>query len=389
MKKISHLIMLLCVFIIQRQSLAQTVDKSAEIPPVMYQFLSELMQLQPYLYDHEAFISDANQKVVSEHLQQFSELSKQLKKHDRLATPGFKIPADIIVKQLYDVNEAYQSGHRGYAWRALRSTFNNCSQCHTQVAQATGRKKAPAWNFEDQKLPKDPMERADFWFMIRGYDKAFDQFSSVVQKYGKEHKDQFKLQKALRGILTITLRIDQSPEKALDYLNGLKNIAVFPKHLRDDIQTWKNELTNLKTLPPMNIRTTSVKTLEDLIEDLFRSAYPIPREGRSKEVAVEYGSGLVFEFVNQRPKEVTQRMYYWLGISIIELNHFDFTSFGDSFLKGCIENFEPTPISSECYAALEENWLFGYSGSSGVFLPKSYKEELKRLEKRLNNADSK
>jgi hypothetical protein len=359
----------------------QSESTKQDVPPVMYGFLAHILDLQPYLYSKESFVADENKKIVSDQLQEFASLAEQLKKHDRLQTPGFKIPAMIIVKELRDVNEAYQAGHREYAWRSLRSTLNSCTQCHTQVSQAAGRKQAPIWKFENQKLPKDPMELADFWFMIRAYDKAFEQFSRVVEGYGKEMNDQFQLRKALRHILTISLRIDQNPETALNYLNQLKNIKIFPKYLRDDIQVWKNELTNLHTLPPMDTRTVSVITLQNLIEDLFRSAYPIPREGRSKEVAMEYGSGLLFEFVNQRPKEVTQRMYYWLGISTIELNRFDFTSFGDTFLKECIEDFAPTPVSEECYEALKDNWIFGYSGSAGIFLPKSNKEELKRLEK--------
>jgi hypothetical protein len=352
-----------------------------EVPPVMYGFLAHILDLQPYLFSKEAFVADENQKFVGDKLQEFTKLSEQLKKHDRLQTPGFRIPAKIIVKELRDVSDAYQAGHRDYAWRSLRSTFNSCSQCHTQVSQISQRKQAPAWKFENDKLPKDPMEQADFWFMIRSYDKAFEQFSRVVQGYNKKNNEQFKLRAALQHILTISLRINQSPQKALDYLTQLKNVNDFPQYLRNDIEVWKNELTNLKTLPPMDTRTVAVKTLENLIEDLFRSAYPIPREGRSKEIAMEYGSGLLFEFVNQRPKEVTQRMYYWLGISTIELNRFDFTYFGDTFLKECIENFAPTPISEQCYIALKDNWIFGYSGSAGVFLPKSHKDELNRLEK--------
>ncbi len=383
MKKIFLFVLLLTNLLsYAAQSLAQEATSPKQsVPPVMYGFLAHILDLQPYLYSRDAFIADQNQKFISEKLQEFTELSQQLKKHDRLQTPGFKVPASIIIKQLQDVNDAYQAGHRDFAWRSLRSTFNSCSQCHTQVSQATQRKQAPVWKFENQTLPKDPMELADFWFMIRAYDKAFEQFSQVVKSYDKVKTDQFKLRKALGYILTITLRIDQAPEKALEYLNQLTNIKTFPKYLQDDIQTWKNELISLKTLPPMNMKDVSVKTLESLIEDLLRSAYPIPREGRSKEIAMEYGSGLLFEFANQRPKEVTQRMYYWLGISTIELNRFDFTYFGDSFLKECIENFAPTPISEQCYTALKDNWIFGYSGSAGIFLPKSHKDELKRLEK--------
>ena len=349
-----------------------------EVPPVMYNFLSEIMALQPYLYSEEAFTSDQNQKFVSEHLSAFAKTSEQLKKHDRLKTPGFQIPAAIIVKQLQDVHDAFDTGHKNYAWRSLRSTLHSCSQCHTQVSKI---RPAPMWSFEQSSLPKDPAEVGDFWFMVRSYDKAYAEYVKVVNEYGVKSKDQFKLRRALRGILTISLRIDQSPERALDFLNGLTSRKILPEYLKSDIQSWKNELTNLKSLPPIIIDTVSVSELEKLVEDLFRSVYPIPREGRSKEVAIEYGSGLLFDFVNKRPKEITQRMYYWLGVSHIELGRYDFTSFGDQYLKECIEKFPPSPISEECFNTLNDNWIFGYSGSAGTFLPSSLKEELNRLEK--------
>jgi hypothetical protein len=384
MKKLISLLSMISFIFVTGLVLAQSESKTSNkesVPPVMYGFLSNILELQPYLYSMDAFVSDKNQKFVGEHLKNFSDLSEQLKKHDRLQTPGFQVPAKIIIKQLNDVSETYQAGHREFAWRSLRSTLRSCSQCHAQVPQSFKNLQGPTWTFNNENLPKDPMELGDFWFMIRVYDKAFNQFAKVVSMYGKKEVDQFKIKKALRNILTIKLRIEQSPEEALNYLNQINNVKSFPKYLRQDIEAWKNELVILKMLPPMDVKTMDVKEFEKVIEDVLRSVYPIPREGRSKEVALEYGSGLLFDFINHRPKQASQRIYYWLGVSIIELERFDFNSFGDPYLKTCIEKFPPSPISEECYTALEDNWYFGYSGSVGTFLPKANKDELDRLQK--------
>ena len=376
MKKIASYLLSLA-FVANTEVFAQDQSKP-EVPPMMYEFLSEIAELQPYIYSQESFTSPQNQKFVGDRLQEFAKTSEQLKKHDRLKTPGFEVPASIIVKQLYDLNEAFQAGHKDYAWRSLRSTLHSCSQCHTQISQI---RPAPQWEFEDASLPKDPLELADFWFMIRSYDKAFNQYKKVIHEFGKKNSDQFRLRRALRSILTICLRIDRSPTRALEFLNGMSSQRNLPEYLKNDLKTWKNELAALQTLPPMDTAKIPAREMEKLAEDLFRSVYPIPREGRSKEVAMEYGSGLLFDFANKRPKEVSQRMYYWLGTSTIELNRFDFRSFGDQYLKECIERFPPSPISEECLITLKDNWIFGYSGSAGTFLPSTLKEEMKRLEK--------
>jgi hypothetical protein len=378
MKKyiISTFIAMSILFTAVKPVSAQTDKPNEEVPPAMYGFLSHILELQPMLYSREEFSSDKNQKFVSRHLQDVVDLSQELKKHKRLQTPGFKVPADIIVKELHDVNDAYKNGHRDFAWRSLRSTLHKCSQCHTQVSQVRPKL---LWTFDQKNLPTDPMEQGDFWFMIRYYENAFAQFSKVVSSYGKTHNDQFKLKKALKYIMTICLRIDQSPDKAMNYLEKLPNQKVFPKYLSDEIRVWKNELLVLTTLPPINPRTIAPKEMEKYVDDLLRSIYPIPREGRSKDIASRYASGLLFDFANHRSKEVTQRMYFWLGVSSQELDKFEVTSFGDPYLKDCIEKFPPNPISEECYIALEDDWIFGYSGSAGTFLPQSNKNELQRL----------
>ena len=109
MKKIFLFVLLLTNLLsYAAQSLAQEATSPKQsVPPVMYGFLAHILDLQPYLYSRDAFIADQNQKFISEKLQEFTELSQQLKKHDRLQTPGFKVPASIIIKQLQDVNDAY------------------------------------------------------------------------------------------------------------------------------------------------------------------------------------------------------------------------------------------------------------------------------------------
>lgn len=357
-------------------------SQKAEVPPVMYQFLSEILTLEPYLYSQEQFIDDKNKDLISQKLHEFSKISEQLKTHQRLKTPGFRIPATVFIKQLKDVSENYDSDHRSFAWRSLRSTLHSCSQCHTQVAS----QKVPAWNFEPDALPKDPMELGSFWYMIRSYDKSDEQFTKVVDNFGDKNPDQFQLRAALKYLLSIDLRIKQSPELALKRLESIKNQNKFPQYLQKEMIEWKNELKVLKMLPPINISSALTSTVETYSESILRAVYPIALEGRSKFVAMEYASGLLYQFVNSRPIEATQRMFFWLGVSNNEFDRFEITPYGSSYLKECIENYPPSSISQECYRELEDSWTFGFSGSAGTFLPEQYKQELKRLKKQVESA---
>jgi hypothetical protein len=354
---------------------ASSTTKEA-VPPVMYNFLSHILLLEPFIISQQKFTADENKTFVESQLKAMSEMSDQLKKHKRLQTPGFQIPATAITQQMKDVYDAYQNDHRDYAWRSLRTTLNSCSQCHSQVPQS----KAPVWQVSNDQLPKDPYARADFWFMTRSYDKAFSGFSDFIRAH-KKSDDPFALARAFNKIFTIALRIERSPQKALSFIDSLNNRSNFNRSLNSEIKSWKSELNHLQKIVAPDLNTITPKEMETFAENIFRAVYPIAQEDRSKDLAMEYASGFIYEFINRRPKEASQRMLFWLGVSDIELNRYGYVSFGEPYLTQCIEKFQPTPISSECYSALEEYWIVGYSGSAGVFLPKSHKKELERLKK--------
>ena len=333
MKKYIALVsgLLVCAFLFPSIAKTKKSDNTPEgVPPVMYGFLHNVLELQPYLSNKERFSAPKNRDVIKSHLKDMATLSKELKSHRRLKTPGYEVPAKLIIQQLQEVNESYDQGYYAYAWRSLRSTLHNCSQCHSQAPEPG---LVPQWDFRNYELPKDHFELGDFWLLIRSYPNAFKEFTKVVHGYGRDHRDQFKLRKALYSILTITLRIQKSPEDTLEFLKKIPNTKKLPMYVRDEIKLWKKELNRLKALPPMSVKNVDVTRFENLIEDLFRSVYPIPREGRSEIVVMEYASGLLSNYVNTRSKEVTQRMYFWLGASNIELDRFEITSFGDPYLK--------------------------------------------------------
>ncbi|MCB0272065.1 MAG: hypothetical protein KDD46_03510 [Bdellovibrionales bacterium] len=350
------------------------------VPPVMYQFLSKLVSISPYMYNEDQFNADKNDKLIAKNLLELKKLSQDLKHHERLMTPGYEITANYFINNINEVYDAFSSKKKHYAFRLFRSTLHACSNCHTQESSTS----SMSWNFSDFSLPKDDFDRANFYYTVRGYDQAWELFSGVVSSYGKKQKNDSQLNDSLGRLLIIALRVQRNPAKFREFLQKLPNRDLMPVYFQNQIQLWISELTNVEKENGYQYLSKKPSEFDQYIDDLYRAVYPFPKQGRSPKVVMEYASGLMFEFINNRPQDKTQAMLFWLGVSNLSLDKFESSLMGEKFLQHCIEDYSPTLISHKCYHALEDQWVIGFSGSSGIHLPIDLEKKLKSYRKKLN-----
>lgn len=351
-----------------------------EVPPVMYQFLTKMVALADYLYYEEAFLSPVNEKTIESNLSELKTMSKELKHHKRLQTPGYEQSADYFIQNMGRAHDAFKDGKKRYAWRLFRSTLHACSSCHTQEQS----KESMSWNLSNLKLPDDPYERGQFYFTIRGYDQAWAMFAEVIDTYGRKHKNNHYIDVAMDRMLIIALRMKREPKDLITYMDGMSNRSLMPKYFQDQLKLWEKELKNMGKLKEDDLLDQSPEEMEVFIDDLYREVYPFPQKNRSQKVVMEYATGLMFEYMNNRPNDVTQKMLYWLGISNVALDQFESSLMGEKFLQHCIEDYNPSLVSYQCYNALEDQWIIGFSGSSGIYLPMDLEEKLASYRKKLN-----
>jgi|GEM_PF-5868255 len=349
--------------------------------PTMYAFLDRIMKISPEIYDETIFTSPKKREDVEQTLLELRVLSKKLKQHKGLQTPGYEVTADYFIDNIQQVHESYRDGNRKYAQRLFRSTLHACSHCHTQESSNRNMR----WDFSQFQLPKKPIDQASFYYTIRKYAPAWDLFSKVVQTYGKDHKNKKNLETALNRLLTISLRVDRKPQKMVTFLNNLNNKREMLPYFQSLIKSWTKELTNLqKNKNTAQLLEKKAPYFSNAVDLLYRDIFPFPKDGRSGRVVMEYVTGIMFEYVNKHPKNPPQKILYWLGISNLSLDKFESSIIGVKFLEKCIDNYKMTPVSNSCFDALEEHWVLGFSGSSGIKLPIDLQDILRAYRKKLN-----
>lgn len=367
-------VVLVCMLVFLQQGLA-----AKPVPSVMYQFLARVVDLSPFIYDQEAFVTDKNSKKIAQDLQAMQELSAELTHHTRLTTPGYEKSAGVFIENINRVHDAFEHGHKAYAYRLVRSTLHACSSCHTQEKSM----KLMHWDFSSMNLPKKVLDQANLYYTVRGFEQAWTRYKEVVSSYGKKHSNNHDLDQALDRLLIIALRVDRDPKKVRTFLEGLGPLKL-PAYFQNQNAQWITELQNLEKEQGYQFLDKTGPAFESYINDLYRSVYPFARPGRSQKVVMEYATGMMFEFINNRPQDITQGMLYWLGVSNLELDEFEAALLGEQFLQDCIEKYRPTLISHQCFTALEDQWVIGFSGSSGIYLPFDLEKKLKDYRQKLN-----
>ncbi|MCB0308466.1 MAG: hypothetical protein KDD48_03770 [Bdellovibrionales bacterium] len=385
--KISHqnyfvllLIVFLNIFSAVARDQATKTSVPSEVPSTMYAFRSHLLELQPYLISEEAFTASANEDEVKKHLEAFANFSKSLKMHKRLKAKGFEFTANQLEQHLGRTYEIFKDGNKSFAWWLFRSAIHGCNQCHTQVAYRS----APSLEFEEASISGTPFDQAEFWYTIRDYKRAMLFYNSVISRFGQDAKTtKIQLVNSLRKILSITLRIDRSPKKALDIMSSAKEHSQIPADTKNLIDSWIRDLKKLEKTDIPIVKTTTPKQFDKYISNLMGPISKPPYDTKKDDVSSIFVSGLLQEFVNQRPKNVTPEMLYRLGVSLESTENDIFFTTSEHYFKNCIEKFHSSPIARQCFEALKDKWTMGFTGSAGSDLPKEYQLELDRLESKL------
>ena len=119
------------LFLLTTNLFAQSNNEPKQVPPVMYEFLGELMRMQPYIVSKKRFTDPKNSSVIAEHLLKISEISKRLNHSERLNTSGFRPNAKAVQDHLDQLSAAFSKSNKDYAFRLLHASLDGCGNCHS------------------------------------------------------------------------------------------------------------------------------------------------------------------------------------------------------------------------------------------------------------------
>jgi hypothetical protein len=358
---------------------------ATEVPPVMYQFLSEVLSLQPEFSSPAAFRDEQHRKKVSDGLKKMAELSKNLDSHDRLNDPIFKMTADLVKDQMQEAYQSFQNGHYDYARRLFQGALDGCSSCHNQIPKS----KNLAWEFNPDRLQGSPYQKAEFWFTVRQYHKALPLYENFVANFDPKKNASYQLDLALQRIASILIRNDLDLKKAEDTFLKISANRKIPSATRQKMRRWSEEA---KKLNQSGIRSSNLKTLQDVETwaKNFLDDYPTTNQTSpdAESIKALFLSGALYQYVHIN-KNFSPEVLYYLSRCEEILDDDFFLGLGNIYLRRCVLEFPQTKMATKCLRDLKQKTELAFTGSSGIQIPEDVAADLKALEMKVSTAQKK
>lgn len=348
----------------------------------MYEMLSEITSLQPYMVNESKFRDPKNKKDLGTRLTRLAEISSRVMVHKRTQVPSYRLSGEALNQHIQQLLKVYKSGNPSYARWMLAATPFACASCHTQLPESP----QPLWNLTEDQIQGNPLEKAEFLFATRNYPAALALYRTLSRVgSGLDSSD---IEKVYHHKLTILVRLNRDlsgTEKELE--EDLKSGDNLPNFLKKNIQDWRRQAGMLKRDPYFGQKSLvpiekTIKIAERLLEGRPRG---LVAANNPDLVKFLYLSGQLYESLQVEPvtSQRVPQILYFLGLVDLGLNHEFFFSLGHLYLKECFQKFSKSPWAKRCYGEYRAEIENLYSGSRGVDLPPEVAEELEAAKQSL------
>lgn len=334
-----------------------------------------LSQAIPYLYPDPK----TDPKVLNEKVKKIYDITKQLdgEMHGGVQMPDADPALPYIAGLLKsDIERAYSSlkeGHSEYAKMVLRSSVSYCIACHTRGGDGI--------EFPLLKAFKDPLKKAswiekiEFQTASRQFDVVLSDVMGELQKPGLVGVSSLDLERGARIALSVAVRFKQDPKRAslLAQLVSKSPSATFSmkesaKVWLKDIDFWQKEKSKIYA---------SDVDLINAAQELIKRDKDEPTLGDYSEVRYLRASVLMHHLLKQYPKsEHAGEALYVIGLAYDSLKELGLWSMHEMYYLTCIDKVPHTLQAEKCFKRYEESVTLGYSGSSGIHIPKAIRSHL-------------
>ena len=150
-----------------------------------------------------------------------------------------------------------------------------------------------------------------------------------------------------------------------------------PKLAKEMVTSWDAGLEEWKTFKPSEVKSIDkfIKTYLSPLEEVKELA----GEGKN-DITLLVASGVLSKYLNDHPKtKNTPEILYWISVAERRLSNTYFFTISDLYLKDCVKLYSKSPFARKCYNLYESNIESAFSGSGGMDIPPSEKNELVRL----------
>lgn len=335
----------------------------------MKQIAKALGETVPYLFSSPV----TDQKKLAEKVHNLTEITKKINLKDIHSVkypdddPALPYIADMFRSYLVRAENALQSGHVEYAQGVLKSSMNYCLACHTRHEAGT---QFPLLDAFKEPLKKASwIERIEIEAATRQYDPVLAAVMAQLKEPNVPNMSSLDLERGARIALSILVRIKKDPvrsqllAKAMEDSNkstvSMKEAA---RQWQKDIREWQKDGGN---------KEAGLKEAKRLIGS--------SREQNS-EVRNLRATVVLHDFMQTKPDDKsTAEALSLLGQSYRNLGEIGLWNIHELYFAACIDKVPHSALAESCFRDYEESVILGYSGSSGVHLPKAVRDQLSGL----------
>ncbi len=380
-----QLIVALCVPAFLGSAVATASGKGqAPIKQEMGGLFVVTTELLPLVLDKASFEKKENRRKITAHIEKLKTLSSNMV----TATDKFKDgdPSVRFISERFSEDMEYaldmwKQGDREVPRRLLRNVTDYCISCHTRTAKGA--------HFNDEFMPKalksmPTVRRAEYLAATRQFSAAMKEFEKASGDIVFSKNDPTGWAQAVRKLLAITVRVEQSPSLTLEMLSRLQDDPRgIPDLLQAEVSQWRKSAKAWSEERGLVGPSTDQKITE--IERLFN-------EGKKHDELVRSGglvsylraSTMIHEMLSTEKKSPRIQELYWLaGRAASELKEINFWTMQDIYFESCVRASGDKSLGKRCLDAFEESVVASYGSGSKSNLPEFMRRRIDVLKKHI------
>ncbi|MFN3455356.1 MAG: hypothetical protein ACK41T_10390 [Pseudobdellovibrio sp.] len=329
-------------------STAVALQTKAQVKPYMSSFESALLKLSPYIINEEAYKQTENKKSISSALKDLN-VSIQAVKHDKsIEQTSLKFRFEVLADGIKDVESSFNKGAVDYSYWNLKSQLHQCSSCHTE-RQLVSR-------LQDYDFYKNSnlFTQAEFQFMLRNYDSAFNKYVDLIEKYDGKNMTHEELNRSVKKIGYYLVRVKKEDALSLKTFKSLKKNKNLPQYMKKNLDKWVDYLEVKKyRIFPSEAENQNLEALKQFVAD-------------REKIADHFGVGSDRFLIDQETliylhnvlnTETNQKnipwFYYWIGYMSADYKESLFDQTGQLYLQECVKKYPKSDVVEQCKKELK------------------------------------
>jgi len=296
---------------------------------------------------------------------------------DQDMDPSLLFLSDLFSSEVKRAAVQFKSGNYEYARSVIRGVTGFCVACHTRGQSGP---QFPALDWASSLSGLTPFERAELFAATRQFDRAFDEYLSIISNSEILNERQIEWERSIRHALAIAVRVKAAPLQALKVVDQILFLPKAPLFVKQDAKLWKSSIQTWKKEIPRKITTAGGMWAE--AKRLIAKANLVQKYPTDRSADIWYlrASKVVHDYLRVTSDTAkTAEALFLAGVCYEALGDLRLWSLSDVYFEACVRKYPHSKVARSCYQRYEQSVFAGYSGSSGISIPQDIKAQLAEL----------